>query len=57
MKNLFAITKQDILDYRADRGNTRFSIDRNKMSAITIGKLTALDINNAWKKALQNHQL
>jgi len=58
MKNLFEITKQDIITFRAQRGcNQIYSPKNERTSAITVGKLTASEINNAWKKALQNHPM
>lgn len=55
MEKRFTITKQDILDYRANRGTEVKS--SNRLRLITIGKLTASDINEAWGRALIKHQL
>ena len=54
MNKPFTITKQDIIDYRANRGREVKSNDRLRL--ITIGKLSISDINEAWGRALSKHQ-
>ena len=52
MRNLFKVTREDILNLK---NRSKKSSEQNKpyLNSITVGKLTAAEINAAWSVALK----
>jgi hypothetical protein len=55
MKTSFKVSKRDVIEVRESRGSRLESVraTHRSTSKITIGKLSAKDINNTWKRTVR----